>query len=85
MEHGKVGAERAEAVLMRETIERYFLRASMRVKTLLLVKSVCVRFYYEIFILVNWTQVYAFVVFYYRLVNIYRFVYGSMEEESRVR
>lgn len=53
MEHGKVGAERAEAVLMRETIERYFLRASMRVKTLLLVKSVCVRFYYEIFILVN--------------------------------
>lgn len=32
MGNGKVGAERAEAVLMRETIERYFLRASMRVK-----------------------------------------------------
>lgn len=32
MGNGKVEAERTEAVLMRETIERYFLRASMRVK-----------------------------------------------------
>lgn len=33
MGNAKVEAERTEAVLMRETIERYFLRASMRVKS----------------------------------------------------
>lgn len=61
--------------LMWETIERYFLRASMRVKYACITtrclgceKKKCDFIIYEIFfILVNWTQVYAFVVFYYRL------------------